>query len=251
MFVDNPMTQLIAYNHTDNLFSKRDEHSNRSLTIYKVLTVASWLLVMITNIHFAWNAPDGTQGRSIWGQNKAHKTPFSLNPAIVDVYWTVLLVGQIAYVFHLFTGPHITAAANVGSHFIVNNVLMFGFIMCWVYGFTGHFWVAELFLLVNFFNLSSLYFRHSTTPLSIHIPIVSGPLAWNYVALFWCGAAMFGAKHLASRIIANIALLGWLGYGLFFLAAFKDYTMGFNLSILAAGRFNLLSNLRYRWISCF
>lgn len=217
-----------------NPFSKREEHGNGSLVAYKVLTFASWLLVHIVNIHFAWNAPnDKHHSRSIWGQNSAHPTPFSLNAPIVDIYWIVILVLQIAYMYHLWVGSHIATAANVGAHFIANNLLMFGFVMLWVH---AHFWIAELLLLINFVNLSALYFRHSTAPLLVHIPVVSGPLAWNFVAIFWCGAAMVNAQNLAARILANIAIWGILGYGLFFLLAFKDYTMGFELSILAAGK---------------
>ena len=46
---------------------------------------------------------------------------------------------------------------------------------------------------------------------------------------------MVNAQNLPARILANIAIWGILGYGLFFLLAFKDYTIGFELSILAAG----------------
>ena len=131
--------------------------------------------------------------------------------------------------YHLWAGDHITAAANVGSHFIANNLLMFGFVMLWVH---GHLVIAEIMLLLNFANLSMLYFRHSTSPLLVHIPVVSGPLAWNYVAIFWCGAAMVNAQDLAARILANIAIWSFLVYGLFYLVAFKDWTMGFALTIL-------------------
>ncbi len=95
-------------------------------------------------------------------------------------------------------------------------------------------------LLLNFFNLSSLYFRHSNYPLAIHVPVVSGPLAFTYVAILWCGAAMVNAHTLAARILANIAIWGILVYGMFFLAAFKDYTIGFELSVLTACKQYLL-----------
>ena len=108
--------------------------------------------------------------------------------------------------------------------------------MLWVH---AHFWIAELMLIINFINLSSLYFRHSKTPLPIHVGVVSGPLAWTFVAIFWCGAAMVGAHNLAARIVANIFVWGIMGYGLFFLGAFKDYTMGFELSVLSAGMLSL------------
>ncbi|MCJ1479433.1 hypothetical protein MMC13_008119 [Lambiella insularis] len=220
-----------------NPFAKRESHTQRSLLAYKILTVASWFLVHVVNIHYGFNAPAGdTSGHSIWEQNRLHPTPFSLNPAIVDIYWIVILVLQIYYLFILWSSnaDDVTPAANVGSHFIINNLLQFAFVMLWVHQFHGHFWVAELMLIINFFNLTFLYFRHSRMPRVIHIAIVSGPLAWNFVAIFWCGAAMVNAQHLAARILANIAVWGILGYGLFFLAAFKDYTMGFELSILAA-----------------
>jgi hypothetical protein len=102
--------------------------------------------------------------------------------------------------------------------------------MLWV---RGYFWIAELLLIVNFFNLTSLYFRHSTTPRFVHIPVVSAPYAWTFVALFWDGAAMVHARTLPARILANIAIWGILGFGGFFILAFKDYTMGFELAILS------------------
>jgi hypothetical protein len=85
----------------------------------------------------------------------------------------------------------------------------------------GHYIWAEIILIVNFFNLSSLYFRHNTHPRFIHIPVVSGPLAWTFVALYWDGAIAVNAETLAARILANIAIWGILVYGGFFLVAYK------------------------------
>jgi len=165
----------------------------------------------------------------------------------------ILLIAQINYLYVLFSSdasPQ-TFAANIGSHFIVNNFLQFAFVMLWVH---SHFWIAEIMLILNFFNLISLYFRHSTTPRLIHIGVVSGPLAWTFVAIFWCGAAMVNAHGIVARIFANIAIWGILGFGLFFLAAFKDYTIGFELSILAAAlavhQFRIHS-VAFQWIFAF
>lgn len=105
--------------------------------------------------------------------------------------------------------------------------------MLWV---RGRFWVAELLLIINFFNLTSLYFRHSTTPRFVHIPVVSAPYAWTYVAILWDGAAMVNAHTLPARILANIAIWGILVFGAFFIFAFKDYTMGLELAILSLGK---------------
>jgi len=155
---------------------------------------------------------------------------------------------QLGYSAHLYSGnsAYVQAACNVGSHFIASNLFFFGFLMLWV---RGHFWIAEVLLVVNFFNLSAAYFRHPKTPRFIHIPVVSGPLAFNFVALYWCGAAAVNAHSLPARILANIAIWGILAYGMFFLAAYKDYTMGLALSVLSAGmlpRLHILFNARTR-----
>lgn len=46
---------------------------------------------------------------------------------------------------------------------------------------------------------------------------------------------MVGSNNLPARIVANIFIWGVLMLGAFFLAVFKDYTMGFELAILALG----------------
>jgi len=221
--------------HSINPFSARDEHSRNSILTYKIGTAVSWLLLAITSIYYTFESPhEGRYHRhTIWGQNNRHRTPFTMNSVIVSIYWIVLYILQIGYSYHLYASNsvYVTAACNVGSHFIAHNLLIFGFIHLWT---RSHFWLAELLLIINFFNLSAAYFRHSTTPRFIHIPVVSGPLAWNFVALYWVGAVMVHAHSLPARIVANIFIWGILAYGVFFLAAYKDYTMGFELSILAA-----------------
>jgi hypothetical protein len=144
----------------------------------------------------------------------------------------ILLVLQGGYIWHLYSGNEDwrTAAGNVGSHFILNNLFWFGFITCFV---RNHFWPGELIIIANFINLTSLYFRNSTTPRLVHIPVVSGPLAFTFVALFWNGAIMIGAQNLPARIVANVFIWTILGYGAFYLLVFKDYTMGFELAILS------------------
>jgi len=42
-----------------------------------------------------------------------------------------------------------------------------------------------------------------------------------------------GRDHLAGRIVANLFIWGLLMLGAFFLAVFKDYTIGLELAILA------------------
>lgn len=207
---------------------------------------------MVTSFYYTFRVPlDGDHhhggkhngahhwegGHTIWGVNKHYATPFALNSIIASIYWYVscqfphcktptncsriaLFLFQIGYVWHLFShnADYVNAAAGVGSHFIFNNLLQFGWVMLFV---RSHYIWAEVLLVVNFFNLSSLYFRHNTHPRFIHIPVVSGPLAWTFVALYWNGAIAVNSHHLAARILANVAIWGILVYGLFFLVIFK------------------------------
>ena len=41
----------------------------------------------------------------------------------------MILILQIAYMYCLWMGDNVFTAANVGSHFIANNLLLFGFVM--------------------------------------------------------------------------------------------------------------------------
>ncbi|PHH69335.1 hypothetical protein CDD82_7823 [Ophiocordyceps australis] len=157
-----------------------------------------------------------------------------MNSVLGDIYWIVLFIMQAGYIAHLFSSKveHVQAAASVGSHFILNNLLHFAFVMLFV---RSHFHWAEVLLVINFVNLSSLYFRHNTYARFIHAPAVSGPLAWTFVAIYWNGALMVPHQHnLVARIFGNIFIWSILAYGLFFIFAFKDYTMGFALSVLSA-----------------
>jgi len=134
---------------------------------------------------------------------------------------TVLFVLQGGYLVQLFSSnlETVNAAAAVGSHFILNNLLHFAFVMLFV---RSHFVWAELILVVNFFNLTSLYFRHNKYSRAIHAPTVSGPLAWTFVAIYWNGAIMVHRPDtLVARIFANIFVWGILVYGGFFIVVYK------------------------------
>lgn len=157
-----------------------------------------------------------------------------MNFIIASVYWVVLFVLQGGYIAHLFSGKveRVNQACSVGSHFIINNLFHFGFVMLFTRSFFG---LAELLIILNFINLSSLYFRHPGYARFIHTPVVSGPLAWTFVAIYWNGAMMVPhPSSLVARIFGNIFIWGIMVYGLFFIYYYKDYTMGFNLSVLSA-----------------
>lgn len=219
-----------------NPFSKRESYSKGHVITYKILTIVTWLLSIIVSVHYTFHHPHEGEfaRRKIWDQNRHHPSGFSLNPLITDIYWIILFVLQLGYISHLFSTKleRANPACAVGSHFIVNNLFHFAFVMLFVRSYFG--W-AELMLILNFVNLSSLYFRHNTYPRFIHLPAVSGPLAWTFVAIYWNGAIMVPHPGtLVARIFANIFVWSILVYGGFFLVAYKDYTMGFALSVLSA-----------------
>ena len=147
----------------------------------------------------------------------------------------ILLLSQLGYICFLFSNDAelVVRAANVGSHFLVNNILVAIFILLWVH---GHFWMGEIFLIINSLNLTSLYFRHSRMPFFAHLSVVAGPKAWNTVALFTNGAAMVNAQSLPARIVANVFIWSLLLYGNFFVAAFQDYVMGVAMVVLLTGK---------------
>jgi len=239
-----------------NPFRIRESHNVQAVWTYKVLTIVTWLVNILASIYYTFGKPEDDKvawRNTIWGQNTLYPTPFALNALIASLYWLALFLLQIVYLWHLFSNKseHVQAAAGVGSHFIFNNLLQFAFVVLFV---RGHFIWAELILLVNFFNLAFLYFRHSTLPRLIHIPAVSGPLAWTFVALYWDGAIAVASDALAAEIVAYIAIWGFLVVGGFFLVAYKDYTIGFALSILTAslgvGQF-FIKTYKLQWIFSF
>lgn len=239
-----------------NPFAKRETHSTASITTYKVLTTLTWLLSVVVSLYYAVNEPhDGyTIRRRIWDQNYLYRTAFTMNSIIGNIYWLVMFVLQAGYIGHLFSRKTEVqhAAASVGSHFIINNLLHFAFVMLFV---RSHFVWAELIIILNFINLSALYFRHSLYPRFIHLPVVSGPLAWTFVAIYWNGALMVKhPNHLVARIFGNIFIWSILAYGAFFIVAYRDYTMGFCLSTLAAAigvaQF-LVQTVAFQWIFSF
>jgi len=238
---------------TLNPFAKRTSHSDQSILLYKITTTISWLLLVISAIYTTFAAPSGPHSHKFWHNNP--QTPFAQSSIFTSIYVLIIFIlqGGYAYALYMSDETYVTAAANLGSHFIANNLLLFGF----VHLFTrSHFWLALFLLVLNFGNLSLAYFRHSAAPRSIHVGTVSGPLAWNFVALYWVGAIAVHSNHFAARIVANVFIWGWLGYGMFFLVAYKDYTMGFALSVLAfstgVGQFLTRPHLlQLQWIFAF
>ena len=229
--------------------SESNTPSGRSLLLTKISTTVSYLLLLITAFYYTFNAPSTHDGR-FWHHNPS--TPFAQSSIFTSIYILLLFALQLFYQYSLYTA-HAAAATSVASHFVASNLLLFGFVHLFV---RSHYVLAELLLVINFFNLSFLYFRHSTTPRFMHVGVVSGPLAWNFAALYWCGALAVTHNGFVARIVANVFIWGWAGYGVFFLAAYKDYTMGYAMSVLAfstgVGQFLTRPHvLQLQWIFAF
>ncbi|KAB2102429.1 hypothetical protein AG0111_0g9143 [Alternaria gaisen] len=236
-----------------NPFAKKDSHSDQSILLYKITTTISWLLLVVSAIYTTFASPNGPNSHKFWHNNPS--TPFAQSSIFTSIYVLIIFILQSGYAYALYMSDttYVTSAANLGSHFIANNLLLFGFVCLFTH---THYWLALFLLVLNFGNLSMAYFRHSTAPRAIHIGTVSGPLAWNFVALYWVGAIAVHSNHFAARIVANVFIWGWLGYGMFFLVAYKDYTMGFALSVLCfstgVGQFLTRPHLfQLQWIFAF
>lgn len=108
----------------DNPFAKREEFGRGNLIAYKILTIVSWLLVVIVGVYYTFSAPDDCNKHqkchTIWGQNNHNHTPFALNSVVTSIYWVIVLILQAHYVRYLYDSDesYKNSAANVGSHFI-------------------------------------------------------------------------------------------------------------------------------------
>lgn len=200
----------------------------RNLLLAKISTTASYLLLLVTSIYYLVKSPETgryTHGR-FWHHNP--HTPFAQSAIVTSIYWLLLFILQAHYLFLVFKENSV--GLGLAPQFVASNLLLFGFVQLFV---RSEYWLSLLLIVINFFNLTYLYFKFPTSPRLTHIGVVSGPLAWNFVALYWVGAVAIVSNSLAARIVANVFIWGWLGYGVFFLAAYKDYTLGLELAILA------------------
>jgi hypothetical protein len=74
---------------TVNPFAKREEHNAQTIVTYKIFTILTWLLSVVSSVYYTIDPPrDGVYLRNtIWDQNGLYPTGFTLNQYVVDVYW--------------------------------------------------------------------------------------------------------------------------------------------------------------------
>ncbi|KAL3460518.1 hypothetical protein BJX64DRAFT_262897 [Aspergillus heterothallicus] len=218
-----------------NPFTKRESHSRHALTTYRVLAPVTWALVVIVGIYYTARRPhDISNGHTIWHNFNRRVTPFSVELTVTEIYWILLLLGQLHYFFELFSkdAAVVNLAANVAAHFILNNLFVFAWVLLWT---RNHFVPAEIIVVAQFIN-QHLAFWHARghTPLT-HLFVIAAPYAWTLVLLFWNGAAAVNTHTPAGEIAANIFI--WVLFivgGLSIFLAADDF-LGYSLSLLTLG----------------
>ncbi|KAJ5397714.1 hypothetical protein N7509_005827 [Penicillium cosmopolitanum] len=237
-----------------NPFARRETHSAQALNAYRILVPLTWALVVIVGIYYSIHSPDDVKkSKKIWKQADKHKTPFSQNTTVTGIYWILLLLSQLSYVWHLFSKDVaiVAPAANVATHFILNNLFVFSWILLWT---RNHFWGAEVILIAHLFNQLVAYWRHQGLPAFVHLSTIAGPLAWTVTALFWNGAVATHSHNLPGRIVANIFIWVIAAVGLFHISVRQDYILGYCFSFLTlslALRQFAVKIIALQWIFAF
>ncbi|KAJ5161437.1 hypothetical protein N7492_006829 [Penicillium capsulatum] len=237
-----------------NPFARRETHNAQALNIYRVLVPLTWALVVVVGIYYSVHSPDDVKkSKKIWKQGNKHKTPFTQNNTITGIYWILLLLSQLSYVWHLFSknATLVAAAANVATHFILNNLFIFAWILLWT---RNYFWGAEIILIAHFINQAITYWRHRGLPAFVHLPAVAGPYAWTLTALFWNGAVAVHSHNLPGRLVANVFIWVILIVGLGHIVTREDYILGYALSFLTlslAVKQISIKVIAFQWIFAF
>lgn len=125
-------------------------YSIEELRTYKAVTIITLFLSIYGSLKYT-GVPEGDLAY----------TPFSGSNFLLFIYWGVLYLWQIIYTAQIFFPDEyrLSVISLVGWHFPIFNVLVY----IWSELFTsGHYILSEIILVINFFNLLSLYFVHKT-----------------------------------------------------------------------------------------
>ncbi|KAF3031705.1 hypothetical protein E8E12_000716 [Didymella heteroderae] len=218
------------------LAASSSQHVARTRTLsagylapYKICTGISYTALVVTAIYYSFCELGGTLPDDHRSGHSQSSLFFDPNPAITLT--AALFISQAVYVASVWSTKDATPLATVGcAHFIASELLLSGFAHLWMHDYL---WLSEALLVVNFFNLSFAYFCNSHCLRLVHFGPIVGPLVWNFTALYWMGAKAVDSSRFAAHVVANASMWGWLGYGLFYLAAYKDYIFGIGLSMLS------------------
>ncbi|TWU71464.1 hypothetical protein ED733_002620 [Metarhizium rileyi] len=146
-----------------------------------------------------------------------------MDSIVGTLYWLNLFVRQLLCIGIALIPRKLAfrdAIVSTSSHFIAFNLLHLGSVTLVAYSYFA--W-AQIILVLNFANMSSLYFRYHHHALLAHSALVSGPLSWTSFAMYWNGFRI-SPRSEGAHIVGSIFLWRMLGYGLFFAFAYKDFT---------------------------
>lgn len=141
-----------------------------------------------------------------------------------------LLTTQLNYLYHLFYGkPHIShAARTVSTHFTLNNLFLFSWIILWT---RNQFSASSVFLLASYLNQHAVYAQHPRLPIFVHLPVVAGPYAWAFLGLFWNVALAVSiagdANSLPVRVLGNVFIWVIVVVGSGLVVSSSDYLLAY------------------------
>lgn len=211
---------------------------------HKIFTIVSWVLSTYYSIRYFVGRDPLSHDNPYHSVN----TPFTLNIVVTMAYWAVFLLMQALFVTQIFvpTVDHasgitsrLEVTKHIGWHFTAFNLFHWAWTLLFV---KKHYFFSEVVLILNFFNILSLYFAHKTYSLRpfsnwflIHMSTAAFPFSWLLVAIFWNGAVLFHIHKLFGRIIANITI--WLLFLIpaSFVVVFNDWGIGITSSVLTFG----------------
>ena len=132
----------------------------------------------------------------------------------------VLFLAQFGHMGQFFSDNEAYAyfAASTAAHFVASNALHAAFVLLFCRSF---FYSAEVILILNFVNLSALYFRQGPHARPVqHLPS-SAHLAWTFVSIYWNLAIALVHHGVDAKIFGLVFIWSPLFYGLFAFIAYK------------------------------
>lgn len=160
--------------------------SKRLIDLQRVLSSISCIaLILVTTAYsFGVSRPSIPTISEVSGNHLKSLTPNAV--MTFDVYVGLMYVGQILYLTRLMATKNeallISATRGVSYHYVVFNILQIAQILAWT---REKFFLMEIILVANLFNLAKLNLRLGATSIritvakniNIHIPLVKMPLA--------------------------------------------------------------------------
>jgi hypothetical protein len=213
--------------------------AHSDLNSHKVFTIVSFVLSVYGTLRYL-------VGRSPADKHNGfhvNDTPFTANILVTFIYWVVLFLMQLLFVSQVFVpaanndgDARLDYSRKVGWHFTLFNVGHFVWSMLFA---RKHFVWSEIVLILNFFNILSLYATHKTysiKPLKvwalIHLPTAALPFSWLLLAIFWNGAVMFHVHKFVGRVVSNVLIWDFLLAPGLLLFAYNDWGVGFSSAVL-------------------